>query len=219
MNARKDEFEHWMSRVQDYVDGTMSRRDSVHFYLYAQRHPELEAELELYRAISGELDAMPRIEPKDEFDAPILASIPYERYRSAPRGAERVLLLGDTELPLAERLLLSLRRPAAAVAAAYTLFLVIGHSFLAERVEAMASGLGSALAGWVSASQDIPVLSTVVGGAQSLYDASLSAISAVGGLVGAGVLTVVLGLALGVGLWRAASTLRRRQTQSGEQVS
>ena len=52
MNQQTDRLNYYLQRVQDYVDGTMSRRDAVEFYLLSRKNERLRREVEAYRAIA-----------------------------------------------------------------------------------------------------------------------------------------------------------------------
>jgi len=80
----RHELERWKARVQDYLDGTLSRTQALQFYLMVRREPELRAELEAHRSLQSALESLPLPEPSEGFEARILDSVPYERYRAAP---------------------------------------------------------------------------------------------------------------------------------------
>lgn len=80
----RHELERWKDMVQDYLDGTLSRTQALQFYLMVRREPELRAELEAHRSLQHALESLPVPEPPEGFDARILASVPYDRYRNAP---------------------------------------------------------------------------------------------------------------------------------------
>jgi hypothetical protein len=205
-----DRLNYYLNRVQDYVDGTMSRRDAVEFYLLARKEERLRQEVDAYKALHAALDQMSIEEPSANFDAAILNSVPIERYRSAPRKPERVLVLGELREAIVERVFRRVRRPLLAGATAYALVLLVGHSFLARSVRQMAVQLDSWLADAVARSAEIPVLSSVVLGARGLYDAVSSAVGFSSALFGEAGATVLLGLALGALVVGVAQSVRRR---------
>ena len=115
--ARLDE------RIQGYVDGTLSDKDALRLNLHAQADAGLEARLDETRRFFAALDAMPRDEPAAGFDGPILARVPLERYRSAPRRRPAVIVIGDLAPSRLARTVRSLGRLAAvgSVAALFAL--------------------------------------------------------------------------------------------------
>ena len=52
MNADDRQMEYWRDRIQDYLDDTLPRKEAVAFFMYAQEHPELQAELDAYREMT-----------------------------------------------------------------------------------------------------------------------------------------------------------------------
>lgn len=210
MNADDRQLAYWQDRIQDYLDDRLPRREAVAFFLFAQEHPELQAELEAYREIVAALEASPRAEPSAGFDAAVLAKVPLDHYRNAPRLPRPVLVLGDLAPSAVFRAVRSLRRGAAAVAAAYVLALIVSHSFLAESAARVSTALGSGLGSLADRAQGVPVLSSIVGSVAWLYDAGTDLVSTVGATVGQGTLTVVLGILLGVSAWALVYGARRR---------
>lgn len=216
MSVEENELQHWRARVQDYLDDTLPRADAVRFFLQTQKHPQLKAELEAYRRIYSSLDAAPRATPAPGFDARVLASVPLDRYRSAPRHPERVLVIGDATLPLAHRLFGRLRRGMTAVAAAYVLFLAVSHSFLAQSAADLAGRVGGSLEALAARTQQVPVLSGVVNALVRVYDASIQGLASLGGVLGVGVVTVIVGILVGataLGIYRSARRHADRRTQ------
>jgi anti-sigma factor RsiW len=201
---------YWRDRIQDYLDDRLPKREAVAFFLYAQQHPELQAELELYRRVTAALEAAPREEPSAGFDTAVLAKVPLDHYRHAPRLPRPVLVLGDLAPSAVLRAVRSLRRGAGAAAAAYVLALIVSHSFLAESASRASQALEAGLSTLADRAQGIPVLSGIVGSVAWLYDAGVDLVSAVGVAVGAGTLTVFLGILLGVSTWALIYGARRR---------
>jgi hypothetical protein len=210
MNDQTDRLNYYLHRVQDYVDGTMSRRDAVEFYLLSRKEARLRQEAEAYKALHAALDQLPVEEPSASFDAAILKSVPLERYRSAPRKPARVLILGELREAIAARVFRRVRRPLLAGAMAYSLVLLVGHSFLARSVRHLALQLDTWLSDAVARSAEIPVLSSIVSGARGIYDAASSAVGFSSALFGEAGATVLLGLALGALVVGVAQSVRRR---------
>lgn len=201
--------------LQRYVDGELSGPDATKLFLAAQQDPDLQAEIEDYRALFAGLDDLPREEPAVDFDGFVLGRVPYDRYASAPRKQLPVLVFGKALPSPLSRVLRSLGRGGAAVMAAYLLFLVTSHSFLAEGVSALSLRLSGALDALSRSVSEIPLLSGLVGSLAWAYDAIASAVAALGRAWGEGVVTFVLGLALGVLVFAAVKATRRRHEAHG----
>jgi hypothetical protein len=197
-------------RIQEYLDDTLPRREAVRFFLQVQKDPRLKAELESYREIYSALDTTPKAAPAPGFDARVLTHVPIERYRSAPRHAERVLVIGDVGPSLGQRLVHPLRRGMTAVVAAYVLFLVVSHSFLAQSAADLAARLGGSLESLAARTQQVPVLSGVAKATLRVYDAIVQGLASLGGVLGVGVLTVLVGLAVGATVLGIYHGARRR---------
>ena len=207
--VKSNELEQAFSQVQDYVDGTLSRRESVRFYLLAQREPALAAEVEAYRAIAGALAAEPRHEPSARLDdAAILRSVPYEHYRSSPR--KLALWPVIERVPFLARWLRRTRKVALATGAAYGLVLLASHSFLAATLERLSASIHAQLSEWVAASADVPVLSTFAAVVARSYDGLARLVAGLDSLFGTPLLTLALGMTFGTLCWHLA-TARRRQ--------
>jgi hypothetical protein len=157
------------------------------------------------------LDAMPRDEPSPGFDERILASTPYEKYASAPRKQLPVLVFGKALPTPISRALRSLRSGVTALAAAYLLFLVVSHSFLARFASSMARDAGQGLHSVADSASEIPVLSGLVGSLAWAYDAIVAAVGDLGRAWGEGPVTLLVGLALGALMLAAVNASRRRQ--------
>lgn len=208
--AMADELRQALSQVQDYVDGTMPRREAVQFYLLAQRHPELAAEIESTKALFASLDTQPREEPGVRFDdAAILRSVPYERYRSAPLPLHMWPIV--RRIPFLARWLQRTSRLALAAGAAYLLALASTHGILARSVGGMARSLDARLEGWVAQSREVPFVSSVVSMVAALYDGVMGVVVGLAELFGAPLVTLALGFALGAAVWSAAAAIRRRR--------
>lgn len=208
-----NELENALANVQDYVDGTMPRREAMRFYLLVQRDAGLAAEVERYRAILQALDSEPREDPSARFaDATILASIPFEHYRSAPRRGE--LWPGLERVPFLARWLHRTRRAALAAAAAYGLVLLTSHSFLAAGMARFSRATQVQLDEWLAGTAQVPLLSGIVAALSWTYDVLARSIAWLDSLFGTPLLTLALGMALGSLCWNAAAAARRRQLAS-----
>lgn len=214
MSMDKDKLQYFIEHVQDYVDGTMPRREAVEFYLLARKEPRLKAELEATRLLLAELDRMPIEGPSRDFDAAILASLPLERYRTAPRLPKPILVLGELREAILERTIRRMRRPLLALSAAYALTLLVSHSFLARSAREFAGLVDRWLADAVARTAEIPVVSAVVSGMARLYDAVGGTVSAAFALLGDAAGTVLFGFLVAGAVWSAAALSRRRQSDS-----
>lgn len=211
MDPRNDDLQYWMDRVQDYVDGSMPRRDAVQFYLLTQKEPALAAELEAHRALIAALEEQPVEAPGAGFDARILASVPYDRYREGPRRPESVLVIGDASEPVWVRATRPLRRGVGAALVAYALVLIVGNSFLAETADRAARSVAAQFDRWVEASSGVPVLSSLVAGIDAAYDFAIGGLASLSGAVGSGLVTFLLGMAVAGALLAGIAAARRRQ--------
>ena len=207
--VRPHELEQAFAQVQEYVDGTMPRRDAVRFYLLVQREPALAAEVELYRGIAAALAAEPRQEPSARLDdAAILRTIPYEHYRSAPQRPSLWPML--ERVPPLARWLRRTRSVALATAAAYGLALLAGHSVLAAGLRRFCLAIQSQLSEWASASNGTPVLAPVLDALARGHDAWMSLIAGLDSLVGTPLLTLAIGMTFGTLCWQLARARRRQ---------
>lgn len=90
-----DECQH---QLQDYLDGTMSRRESMRLFLHLRDCAACGQELERLQALVGALENLPAREPPADFDARILSAVPYEQYRAmAGIRADRVPVFLEPE--------------------------------------------------------------------------------------------------------------------------
>lgn len=69
------------TRLQEYLDRTLTRRESMAVFLHVRECAACASELEALRGLFAGLDALPEIEAPADFDARVLASVPYEAYR------------------------------------------------------------------------------------------------------------------------------------------
>lgn len=196
--------------LQDYVDGTLDDKAALRLHLFAERDDVIASELAAMREFFAGLDAARTEEPSPGFDDRVLAAIPYEKYATAPRLPERVLVVGDDSVPLPVRLLAPLRHGLTAVAAGYVLFLAVSHSALRDGAVGLARWTGAGLSSLAARTQEVPVLSDVVGFVARTYDAGTSWLASVATTTGEGILTFVLGLALGAMVLGFHLGVRRR---------
>lgn len=118
--------------IQGYVDGTLEDKEALRMNLRAQADAALETRVDEMRGFFSALDAMPRDEPSAGFDAPILEKVPLERYRTAPRRRQPVIVIGDLAPSRLARTVQSMGKVSMAVGAAYLLTLgLIGVTALA----------------------------------------------------------------------------------------
>ncbi len=90
-----DECQH---QLQDYLDGSLARRQSMRLFLHLRDCEACGNELERLQALVGALESLPAREPPADFDTRILASVPYEQYRAmAGIRAERVPVFLEPE--------------------------------------------------------------------------------------------------------------------------
>jgi anti-sigma factor RsiW len=91
--------------LQDYLDGTLEKTRSLQFFLHLRDCPACQTEHDNLQALFGMLDALPQHEVPEDFDAKILASVPYEAYRAMePIRRERVpVYLAEEFLPAVVR--------------------------------------------------------------------------------------------------------------------
>lgn len=130
-DARRTEA-HLDDLIQGYVDGTLADKEALRVNLRAQADVTLEARVDETRRFFAALDTMPRDEPASDFDAAVLASVPLERYRSAPRRHTPVIVVGDFAPSRLARTVRSFGRLALAGSAAYLLTLgLVGVTALA----------------------------------------------------------------------------------------
>ncbi len=113
-------------KMQDYLDQTLPKRESLAVFLHLRECEGCHQHLAALQALYERLDNLPPIEAPADFDARILAAVPYETYRAmAPLRSPRVpVLLEHESLPAWVRSrsvrLVGLIAAAAALAAATT---------------------------------------------------------------------------------------------------
>ena len=86
---------------QAYVDGDLARERSLEVFLHARDCQDCAAELAAVKALFAQLNALPPVAAPADFDARVLASVPYAAYRAMePLRRERVpVFLEETFLP------------------------------------------------------------------------------------------------------------------------
>ena len=87
--------------LQEYLDGTLAKSDSVAVFLHLRGCDGCQAEHERLQAVFSMLDDLPQLPVPDEFDARILETIPLAAYREMePLRRERVpVFLEESYLP------------------------------------------------------------------------------------------------------------------------
>ena len=87
--------------AQAYVDGDLPRQDSLRVFLHVRQCPACAEALASWQQLVEGLGQLTRHEPPADFDARILAAVPYAAYREmAPLRARRVpAYLQPTFLP------------------------------------------------------------------------------------------------------------------------
>lgn len=88
-------------QLQDYVDGSLARRESMELFLHCRDCADCRRALEATEQFFDMLGELPAIVAPADFDERILASVPYEAYRAMePLRRERVpVLLAEESLP------------------------------------------------------------------------------------------------------------------------
>jgi anti-sigma factor RsiW len=87
--------------LQDYLDGTLEKKRSLAVFLHLRECEGCRVEHDTLCAVFSRLNALPGVEAPADFDAAVLASVPYDAYRAMePLRRERVpVFLEDTFLP------------------------------------------------------------------------------------------------------------------------
>ncbi len=80
-------------RLQDYLDDGLERRDSMQVYLHVRECEACAAQFTSLEALVAQLEGLPDHDVPSDFDARVLASVPYDSYRAmaalrAPRVPE-----------------------------------------------------------------------------------------------------------------------------------
>ncbi len=87
--------------LQDYLDGTLEKKRSLSVFLHLRDCAACRLEHEALSVVFTRLDALPSLEAPADFDAAVLASVPYAAYRAMePLRRERVpVFLEEQFLP------------------------------------------------------------------------------------------------------------------------
>lgn len=197
-------------RLQEYVDRTLEEKEALRLHLRAQADAGLAARLDATRSFFAALDGMERAEPSPSFDARILASLPLEHYRSAPRRSAPVLVLGDLAPSAWWVALRSAGRGAMAIAGAYLLTLVVANSALQSVISAAALRVDHALTAAAQRTDAAGPWSSLVGALARGYDALLGAASGVVSAVGPSAAVFTLGAVVGIMALASMAAWRRR---------
>ena len=206
MTAR--DVDGWLPFVDAFVDGTLDEKTALRLGLAAEKSPELRAEIDRARAFHAALSSIPVEAPSGTFDERILASVPYQRYASAPRRSPIVVALGELTPSPVQRLVHRLGGALSAVAAAWLLAVALGSTAWQAQVAAAGTRVGAGLQGWASATEGSAVIGPVARILSATYDAAFGALGGVAGTVGLGVTIFVSGMLLGaLAFWMAT---RRR---------
>jgi anti-sigma factor RsiW len=208
---RAQEFE---PHVQDYVEGTLDAKQALRLHLRAQADPVIAEELARTRAFFAALDAMPREEPPVDFDARVLASVPFEYYRSAPQRPATVLVLGDLAPAAWWVALRRAGRGAMATAAAYVLALVVANSALRDLATSFAASIDRMLDAAVQGTASNPALSGLVSGLERAYDAATTITVRLAEVIGPSTLVFAVGGLVGL-VALAGLTAHQRRTLEG----
>lgn len=98
---RADACPAFRADFQAYVDGDLARERSLEVFLHARDCRGCAAELAAVKALFAQLKALPPVTPPADFDARVLASVPYAAYRAMePLRRDRVpVFLEEDFLP------------------------------------------------------------------------------------------------------------------------
>jgi len=104
MNNKQDrplECPDCLHGLQEYLDGTLAKQESLRFFLHLRDCTPCSEEHDSLRGLFQMLESLPDHEVPADFDEAVLASVPYESYRAmAPLRAERVpVFLEEESLP------------------------------------------------------------------------------------------------------------------------
>ncbi len=91
--------------IQEYLDGTLDKQDSLALFLHGRECPDCLARLDEVKAVFQLLDDLPTQQVPEDFNVKILAAVPYQAYREMePLRRERVPVYLEHEyLPVAVR--------------------------------------------------------------------------------------------------------------------
>lgn len=87
--------------LQEYLDGTLEKPESLRFFLHLRECPECQEEHDHLQGMFQMLDSLPDHEVPADFDEAVLASVPYAAYQAMePLRRERVpVFLEEAFLP------------------------------------------------------------------------------------------------------------------------
>lgn len=84
--------------LQEYLDGTLDKQRSLSFFLHLRDCTACRTEHDRLQSLFGLLDGLPDHPVPEDFDAAILAAVPYEAYREMePIRRERVPVFLEKE--------------------------------------------------------------------------------------------------------------------------
>jgi anti-sigma factor RsiW len=111
----------FVEQMQDYLDKTLPRKESMSLFLHVRECDGCRQELESLQDLFAALSDMPEVSAPEEFDARVLASVPYESYREmAELRSERLPVI------LEEEILPAIIRSGVARAAGVTMAALVG---------------------------------------------------------------------------------------------
>jgi len=86
---------------QEYLDGTLSKQESLELFLHVRECNDCHTQLEDVKSVFQLLDDLPVQTAPEDFDNKILASVPYQAYKDMePLRRERVpVYLAEESLP------------------------------------------------------------------------------------------------------------------------
>ncbi len=81
----------WRARFQEYLDGDLPKEVSLRVFLHLRGCERCRRELEALKTLFQQLEGLPQAPPPADFDARVLAAVPYDSYRALePLRRERV---------------------------------------------------------------------------------------------------------------------------------
>lgn len=84
--------------LQDYLDGTLDKNQSMHVFLHLRECSDCQTEHENLKVLFSALESLPDLPVPDNFDETVLASVPYNAYKEmAGLRAERVPVFLEEE--------------------------------------------------------------------------------------------------------------------------
>jgi len=88
-------------RLQDYLDGGMSKPESMRVFLHLRDCNGCAEEMAQLEHLVGLLEVLPEHEPPADFDAKVLAAVPYDSYKAMAglRRARVPVFLEEQSLP------------------------------------------------------------------------------------------------------------------------